>query len=543
MAVSVTRTGLLDAVRHVLIVLAAAMAISGVAADQALSHATLVASVPADGQILAGPPTHITLRFNEPVSLLAATLVRPTGETAPLEQVTVSAEAVTIHLPSLVERGSYAVSWRVVSDDGHPIAATTFFAVGEASDTTSGRDDTVGTVAFGLWMVRLVLFGSLMFGVGGAAFRIVAGELPHGAVMSARLALGLGLVASPLLVGLQGLDLLGLGVANLLHVPAWIAGLGSPFSTTALLSAGSIGCAFLALEVRSHRLSVLLNSAALALLGLSVCFSGHASVAEPRWLAATALIAHVISISWWLGALLPLAFLLKLERRQATPCLISFSRYIPYAIFPLLISGTILAVLQLGVPGPHWWSAYGLIFACKLLLVIVLLGVASWNRWVLTAPAAAGKPQAVSQIRKGIIVEIILCIVILALVSAWRFTPPPRALVVEAPNPVELRLGSMAFEAMTTIEDRRTGTSDIAVQLLPAGPAARVNARSVKITMQPPGAALAPVIREADSAGDGRWLAKQVPLPVAGTWRIEVEVRITDFDLVKLKGVVDIKSR
>ena len=525
------------------LVLAAAIAIWGVGVERAHSHATLIASTPADGEVLNKPPATISLHFNEPVSLLASALVHPTGKTVPLERSLAAGEVVTIELPPALEGGSYAVSWRVVSDDGHPIAATTFFAIGKTIGTAQTvQPDEHGGVAFSIWLVRLVLLGSLVFGVGGAAFRILAKELPRGAAIFVRIALGSGLLAAPLVVALQGLDLLGLGLPALFNVETWLSGLRSPFATTAIVSACSMASALLALEARGNRLSVLANVVALTLLGLCVCFSGHASVAEPRWLAATALFVHVITVTWWIGALVPLVLLLRLARREATPSLINFSRSIPYAVLPLLVSGTVLAVLQLGTPGPSWWSRYGLIFACKLALVVSLFGVASWNRWILTAPAAAGRPKALSQMRRGIALELVLAVIILALVSAWRFTPPPRALAHQPTTGMELLLQGPSLAAEVTIEDPRARTSDISVRLISSAPSS-MDARSVKLLMKPPGTALAPVVREAGSAGSGTWVARQVPFPVPGTWAVEIEVRVSDFDLVKLQGTLEIERR
>ena len=90
----------------------------------------------------------------------------------------------------------------------------------------------------------------------------------------------------------------------------------------------------------------------------------------------------------------------------------------------------ILAVVQLGWPGPPWLSPYGLILATKLALVVLLLSLASWNRWVLTAPVARGQSAARRHMRWSIMGEMVLVVAILGLASGWRFTPPPRALAV-----------------------------------------------------------------------------------------------------------------
>ena len=250
---------------------------------------------------------------------------------------------------------------------------------------------------------------------------------------------------------------------------------------------------------------------------------------------------HALSISWWIGALFPLALFLKLERRLASPPLIRFSRYIPYAIAPLVLSGVVLAVLQLGSPGAAWLSPYGMILAIKLILVLVLFAVASWNRWVLTAPAAAGKQRAVSHMRKGIAAEIILTLMILALVSAWRFTPPPRALAAQAPVGIALLLATPEVKASMIIEDTQVGMNDITVRIEGADNAT-FSPRSVRITMRPPGSLLAPVAREADHLEQNLWQTKQFPLPLPGVWTIQIDVRVTDWTLLKTSPFFGIRD-
>lgn len=527
--------------RQLFFTLLTALVLFGAGCHQAHAHATLTGSEPFDGEVLDRAPSTVSLKFNEPVSLISATLIGPGGKTLGLDQPESANAIITLHLPSALATGSYALSWRAVSDDGHPIAATVSFAVGKESATPRAAQAVVpdSKVATALWMARLLLFTSLFFGVGGAAFRLLAGELPHQASTFCRFALAIGLVAAPAVVGLQGLDLLGAPLMGLLEASVWSTGFASPYANTAALSACAIVCGLAALHFRDTRVSVPINLAGLILLGLSVCMSGHASVAEPRWLSNAALFMHATSIAWWIGALLPLMLFLRLDRRTAAPPLIRFSRYIPYALVPLVVSGVILAVLQLGPPGASWSSPYGLIFATKLVLVAVLFAIAAWNRWVLTAPAAAGNRHAQGLMRRGIAAEIMLFVLILALVSTWRFTPPPRALALEAPTAAELRIDAQGLEAVVQVVDATVGTNDILVRIKRPDAAAG-EATSVRISLQPPDSSLAPVIRQAELSGQGEWRASRIALAVPGIWTIRIDVRVSDFDLVKLTGKIEI---
>src|SRR5690606_26683137 len=191
----------------------------------------------------------------------------------------------------------------------------------------------------------------------------------------------------------------------------------------------------------SEKIGAVAGLVAIGLAGLAVSLSGHASAAQPQWLMKPALFIHMVAIAWWVGALYPLILLLRGDQVTTSNPLLRFSRAIPFAIVPLVVSGIVLAVVQLGWPGPAWMSGYGAILLAKLALLVVLFAIASWNRWVLTAPAAAGEIRALRHMRRGIVAELVLILAILALVSGWRFTPPPRALAAaESPAGVELAL-------------------------------------------------------------------------------------------------------
>lgn len=508
--------------------------------QSAFAHATLVSSTPNDGDLLLQPPAAVSLRFNEPVSILSATLVDASGQLVPLDDAVADGGIVTIPLPPL-SKGSYAVSWRAVSDDGHPIAAATSFVVGKNSGSVLPASPVRDKgIEVGLWTARLLLFISLVFGVGGATFRTLAGKLPHEALTVSKICIVGGIVAAVTVVGLQGLDLLGLRLAELTSAAPWQAGFKSPFGTTAVLSATALAFSFAALAARSVGFGTAAATISMLFLGLSFCFSGHASVAEPRWLSKTALFIHAVAISWWIGALLPLSLLLRLERRLAAPPLIRFSRFIPYAVIPLLASGFTLAALQLGPPGPSWLSAYGLIFAAKFVLLWLLFAIASWNRWVLTPPAAAGNARALRSMRKGIAYEIILSLMILALVAGWRFTPPPRALAAQTSQLATVLLQDNQLNVHVSLDPARVGSNTIGVDVNRSNES--LQPKSVRIALHPPTSTLAPLIRDAQLDEENGWVVPQVLLPVAGVWTVQVEVRISDFDLVKLSGPIDVKA-
>lgn len=505
----------------------------------ALAHAGLVSADPTDGAMLTAAPEALVLHFNEPVNPLAAVLVGLDGTTHPLDAVSATGSDLRIGLPADLAPGTHVVSWRAVSEDGHPISGTTSFSFG----ATAG--DASGVVLAGhsevaplLWATRIMLYIGLFFGVGGAAFRALSPALPEPARRLSIFTAAAGMVAALLIIGLQGLDLLGLGLGDL-QGPVWWAGAISVYGQTSLVALGALTSGLLGLWARSEKIGAVAGLVAIGLAGLAVSLSGHASAAQPQWLMKPALFIHMVAIAWWVGALYPLILLLREDQATARDPLLRFSRAIPFAIVPLVASGVVLAVVQLGWPGPAWFSGYGAILAAKLVLLAALFIVASWNRWALTAPAATGDAQALRQMRRAILAEIVLVLAILCLVSGWRFTPPPRALVLDSPPIAELTLTKGDLIATILVTPARVGPVDIDIDLSPpAGDA--MAAKAVRISLTPLGADLAPTTRPAEPDGSGGWSVVGILLPLPGVWAVDIEVRVSDFELVKLGGEIEL---
>src|SRR5690606_166451 len=108
-------------------------------ATGALAHATLLGSDPPPNSLLRASPEAVSLTFNEPVQLLAATLVTDDGASHPLSVGGISGAVVTVPLPETVA-GSTVLSWRAVSEDGHPISGAVVFSVGERTEAADVAD-------------------------------------------------------------------------------------------------------------------------------------------------------------------------------------------------------------------------------------------------------------------------------------------------------------------------------------------------------------------------------------------------------------------
>ena len=103
------------------------------AASAAWAHASLVASDPGDGSVVATSPGVLALTFNEPVSPVALRLIDDQGVGSDLANVRVEGNTVLIVPPAAIGEGTHSLSWRVISADGHPVGGSLMFSIGAPS--------------------------------------------------------------------------------------------------------------------------------------------------------------------------------------------------------------------------------------------------------------------------------------------------------------------------------------------------------------------------------------------------------------------------
>lgn len=96
----------------------------------ASAHAALTSMTPAAGSTVTVPPPAVVLRFSEPVSssFAAVTVTDGAGASVVAGRPTVNGSTVTQPLRQLGS-GTYSVTFRVVSADGHPVSDTAAFTV------------------------------------------------------------------------------------------------------------------------------------------------------------------------------------------------------------------------------------------------------------------------------------------------------------------------------------------------------------------------------------------------------------------------------
>jgi putative copper resistance protein D len=164
-----------------------------------------------------------------------------------------------------------------------------------------------------------------------------------------------------------------------------------------------------------------------ALAVLSFLLVGHTSTSPLRWALAPLLGLHVLGVAFWLGALWPLHLLTRLEPpRVAGQILAAFS-----AAAAWLVPAMFLAALGIAVgliPSLHVLvEPYGELLLTKLALFLVLLVLASLNKWRLAPAVARNDARATASLRGSIVAEyVLICgvLAVTAVLTAW-FSPGP----------------------------------------------------------------------------------------------------------------------
>lgn len=501
----------------------------------AVAHAQLLTSTPAPNAVLISAPQTVQLAFNEAVTPLSVVLVATDSARTDLTSASTGGTTLSVRLPDGIGTGTHVLSWRAASTDGHPVAGSLIFSIGA---TTGAAVLAPGDqfVPPALWSLKTLLFITLFLAVGGAVFGLVA-SLPHAASAAARVAAVVGLVLAPLSLGLHGVDALGLPLPDLLDGQTWAAGASTSYGLTVMAIVVALALTLLALNVWSQAAYAAWLVAAAALAA-----SGHASVAEPQWLTRTAVFLHIGGVVFWVGALVPLSVYLASDSAEARKALDRFSRAIPFAVLPIVLSGVTLAIVQLGPFDRRWLSPYGGILAAKVALLVGLFALAAWNRLSLTRPALTGDQARQRELRLSVRSEIVLVLIILGLVAGWRFTPPPRSLprAAEAAVPESIFVHMMAGTvfATVTISPGRAGPVTIAVETWDAE-ATAATPREVTIALSAPALGIEP-LRLPATAVEGHWEVQGLSIPVAGPWHVEVDVRIDTFTLVRLSQEVSV---
>ncbi len=508
-----------------------------IGAPHVMAHAVLVSSTPAQGERLSSSPAVMTLRFSEYVSRVVATLVGRDGHAIPLS-TEVSGDQIAIRLLEPLARGAYALNWRTVSEDGHPVAASIVFAIGQEAVMGGFADGTASEILLKI-LTLATKFGfylACFFGVGGTVYSVWIAQTPPTKTLALHVVVGwfFGL----LLIGFVGLEETGLSFNALATWEPWDAGMQGTLARSVALVSVSLGLALAAKVNTTARGALSLFS--LATLGLAFALTGHASGAGLPWLSFIAVAAHVSAVCFWVGALPGLWMLLAPPGHEQKRALCGFSSAIPYSVAMMTVAGGYLAYIQVESLGALINTDYGNILLVKLTLVALTLCLGAWNRIILTQQVLDGHPSAARKMKVVIAIEIGLIVGALAVTSVWRFTPPPRALAL---RPVLASIHIHDPAAMATLsfasKPDLSFNVDLSIQTADFNP---LDTREIRLRMSAADGSVAAFDVPLKWLSPGRWAAQDLQAPCDCQWAVRVDVLVSDFDMITLNGQLKLIS-
>lgn len=276
------------------------------------------------------------------------------------------------------------------------------------------------------YVALAALFGSWAyaeFGSADATLRRRFGRLP---------------VASSILVLLASITVLAATIAGLggeissLSDPAlWATVIaetdfGMIWSIRMVIAVGAVavGINWAARRGAATRMVGLVMAGALVTL---IAWTGHAAIEEGAGgqLHRIADALHLIAAIVWIGALLPMLWLLAVPSTapEAALRLTQFHAVGLIAVLTLLVTGTINSYFLVGTPEALVTTTYGQLLAAKLALFAGMVALASGNRFrhapALARSVSAGvvSDESVARLRRSIRGEMILGVLVLAVVA------------------------------------------------------------------------------------------------------------------------------
>ncbi len=365
---------------------------------QAAAHAVLEQASPEPNSRLSAGPSQVELRFNEAIEAsvgsvevldsLSGTVTKNRPETSG------DRKTLTLKLPALVE-GIYTVSYRVVSADGHPIAGSYPFIVGnppEAKDASafdihselghtghSGVATELTKQAFLTYTVRAAYYGTLLLASGFMLWLVVIrrrasayGETAHEWCNQWGLWVTRALIIAVLLhVFVHSTEVMeGQPLADW---PRLFTG-----TSVGLAWTGALVLAFIGPFVRraSGWVAVLW---ALSLLALE-SWSGHASAYEPLAYAMLLDYVHLAASALWAGGLALLVGLWFKDRKEAGRFAAAFSDIAWICIALLTLTGIAETFLFLPKLSYLFYTGWGTLLIAKTVLVVMVIGTGALLR-------------------------------------------------------------------------------------------------------------------------------------------------------------------
>ena len=512
-------------------------------APAASAHAVLLRTEPSPQTTVPNPPDVVRLVFSEPVeATFGAVRVFDVDadrvDTGSIRRAQGNRDLIVPVHP--LKDGTYTVTWRVVSADGHAVyggfgfyvgAPSTISAKAVAEDMGAGR-----VVGWGFGTVRFGWFAALIGLIGTVAMRrwvwtpAVRGtglaDSPAADGFRRRFAHAFPALwvvlfaAGALSLGFHVASVSGLSLASSFKPSTLSDGLDTAFGRywlwqTAITIALVVPVAGLARRrplwnVGAGVWLVLFALGAAGLCAVAGLNSHARTLGSPR-LGVTSVAVHLGAVSVWVGGLGALVILGGLSWRALEPAgraallralVPRFSRVALVAVAVVVATGTVNSLLDLATVSDLWSTTYGRVVLAKIIVLCLALLLAARHLWWTPRRLARGDVAA-SEARwfertSGL--ELGLLTVAVALASALVALVPGKTLALAASGPVSQEKAAGAYTVQLFI-DQTAVPNQVHVTFVDAQGLAASEVTNVHVDMARESAAPAPLEMRLISAG------------------------------------------
>lgn len=562
-----------------LAVLFGALLILVLPAAPASAHALLERTAPVAGSVTDQLPGEITLTFTEPVRIVADKIrvTAPDGSRADLGKPVARDAELVIPLKPGGPKGTYLVSYRVISADSHPVSGGYSFSYGEVSAVPSTADDgadvkTDALVKNAMSVARFIGFTGLVLLVGPALVLFALWPRRLSARDPGRVALtGAGLLALSAALELY-LQIPYTSGTTLFDVSSTAARevLRTPFGAAHLIRiAVAVAVAVLLRPLIAGRAGKIDQTllVILGVVGLATWpISGHPSASPVPTLTVVADVAHLASMAVWLGGLVMLfAFLLRrADTRELTAIVPVWSGWALLAITVLVLAGTAQALVEIGTIDALTGTTYGRLVMVKVALLAVVLGVAAYSRRITNrrftpapaalddddldesddVPAEPAEPADRVRLRRAVMIEVLIAVIVLGFTSVLVQTSPARSAQAgdnAAKGPFSTTVTTNLVKLEVDVSPGRIGPNTVHLYALKPDGSGPLTVAEWKATAALPAKGIEPIVLPTLGITPDHAYGT-VTLTPAGTWELKFTVRVDDLNQTTIAVQVPIRS-
>ncbi len=514
-------------------------------ASPASAHAVLVGTSPAQGSVIQTAPSQVVLTFTEGVTPIRdkVRVIAPDGSRADSGDERASGTQLIIALRPDGGRGTYLVTYRVLSADSHPVAGAFTYSVGAPSPggpptAADGDAATSPFITATFPIVRWIGYVGLLLLVG--AVLVLALLWPQrldrrGPVRMIWLGVALVAVATLLELAWQVPYITGRGPGDIEGADIREV-LGSQYGAAHLVRLGVLAAALILVRPIVAGKGWGADRVLLAVLGTigvaTWSVSGHPSASSVPMVTVVADMIHISSMSVWIGGLVMLAvFLLPRATAMELSTIVPvWSRWATYAVSALVLTGVAQALVQAGSVEALVGTRYGWILITKLSLVGAVLLIASFSRRLVAPIAGGGEGGASRRLRAIVVAEAAVSAFILATTAVLVQTTPARSQLAEstAPTVQSALLRDELFILTLDVRPAKVGINEVHLYATtPDGQPSHVEQWLVRASM--PAQGIEPIDASTLPITPDHAIG-QIGLPTAGTWTFSFTLRTSEID-------------